>query len=66
MPRVKEGICALYVVALKLCITMIELCFIHQKIKKTIFSGDITFIALSKLSDLLERKSTNLNNNSHI
>ena len=31
--------------------------------EKNIFSDDITFITLSKTSDLLLRKSTNLNNN---
>ena len=42
----------LCVVALKALIT--ELCFMHQKIGKRIFfSDDITFITLSRSSDLL-------------
>ena len=34
--------------------------------EKNIFSDDITFITLSKTSDMLERISTNLNNNPRI
>ena len=52
MPRVKEGNCALCVVALKPSI--VDLCFIHQKNReKNTFSDDITIITLSKTSDLL-------------
>ena len=56
----KEGSCALCVVALKPLI--VELCFIHQKIGDKYISDYITFITISKSSDLLLRKSTNLNN----
>ena len=52
MYRVKEGSCALCVVAVEPCI--VELCFIHQNIGETnIFSDDTTLMTLLKTSDML-------------